>query len=341
MANLDLGNVRGPEGIQGVGIKSVTFNRTDEEGNNIYDIVLTDESKHEITAPRGPIGVTGNTGATGEQGPIGIGIKNITFKETDSNGNNIYTINLTDGGAYDITVPRGEKGEQGDPVEIDFSDYYTKTQVNTELAKKLGVDDKAKTAAVADSAAKLSTARTIGGVSFDGTGNIDLPGVNKAGNQNTTGNAGTATKLQTARTINGVSFDGTANITVADSTKIPLSGNSTKSGNLAVTGTLTSGEFTSSGNVTAYSDVRLKRDVEDIPNVLKKIMNVRVVSFKMLGQEQERYGVIAQELKEIFPELVQKDTNGMYKVNYITLNLLLIKAFQEYVRGDVNVTRNR
>jgi len=38
-------------------------------------------------------------------------------------------------------------------------------------------------------------------------------------NQNTTGNAATATKLATARTINGVSFDGTANITVADSTK--------------------------------------------------------------------------------------------------------------------------
>lgn len=38
------------------------------------------------------------------------------------------------------------------------------------------------------------------------------------------GNANTATKLKTARTINGVSFDGTANITIADSTKIPIAG---------------------------------------------------------------------------------------------------------------------
>lgn len=38
------------------------------------------------------------------------------------------------------------------------------------------------------------------------------------------GNAATATKLATARTINGVSFDGSANITVADSTKLPLAG---------------------------------------------------------------------------------------------------------------------
>ncbi|MBZ4115268.1 phage tail protein [Escherichia fergusonii] len=70
----------------------------------------------------------------------------------------------------------------------------------------------------AATATKLQTARTIGGVSFDGTANINLPGVNATGNQNTTGNAATATKLQTARTINGVSFDGSKNIelTAAD-----------------------------------------------------------------------------------------------------------------------------
>lgn len=66
----------------------------------------------------------------------------------------------------------------------------------------------------AATATKLKTARTIGGVSFDGSANINLPGVNTAGNQNTSGNAATATKLQTARTISGVAFDGTKNITL-------------------------------------------------------------------------------------------------------------------------------
>lgn len=45
----------------------------------------------------------------------------------------------------------------------------------------------------ADTATTLATARTIGGVSFDGSANIDLPGVNAEGSQNTTGNAATAT----------------------------------------------------------------------------------------------------------------------------------------------------
>ncbi|ELP1694740.1 prophage tail fiber N-terminal domain-containing protein [Escherichia coli] len=64
----------------------------------------------------------------------------------------------------------------------------------------------------AATATKLQTARSIGGVVFDGSANINLPGVNTTGNQNTTGNAATATKLQTARNINGVSFDGSKDI---------------------------------------------------------------------------------------------------------------------------------
>ena len=64
------------------------------------------------------------------------------------------------------------------------------------------------------SAATLTTARTIGGVSFDGSAKINLPGVNTSGDQDTSGNAATATALATGRTINGTSFDGTANITV-------------------------------------------------------------------------------------------------------------------------------
>lgn len=64
------------------------------------------------------------------------------------------------------------------------------------------------------SATKLATARSIGGVAFDGTADINLPGVNAAGSQSTSGNAATATKLATARTINGVAFDGTANIEI-------------------------------------------------------------------------------------------------------------------------------
>ena len=65
------------------------------------------------------------------------------------------------------------------------------------------------------------------------------------------GNANTATKLATARTINGVSFDGTANITIADSTKLPITG-----------GTMT-GDLTLKGNPTADLMAATKKYVDD------------------------------------------------------------------------------
>ena len=79
----------------------------------------------------------------------------------------------------------------------------------------------------ADTATALQNARTIGGVSFDGTANINLPGVNQTGNQDTSGNAATATALETARTIGGVSFDGSANISLPG---VNQSGNQDTSG---------------------------------------------------------------------------------------------------------------
>ena len=73
------------------------------------------------------------------------------------------------------------------------------------------------------SATVLQTSRTIGGVSFNGSSNINLPGVNQAGNQNTSGNAATATVLETARnfsisgeiTANAQSFNGSGNLTLS------------------------------------------------------------------------------------------------------------------------------
>jgi hypothetical protein len=70
----------------------------------------------------------------------------------------------------------------------------------------------------ASTATTLQTARTIGGVSFNGSANIDLPGVNTAGNQNTSGSAATLTTGRTIALTGDVtytsgSFNGSANVT--------------------------------------------------------------------------------------------------------------------------------
>ena len=77
------------------------------------------------------------------------------------------------------------------------------------------------------SAATLTTARTIGGVAFNGSTDIDLPGVNIAGTQNTTG---TAAGLTTAVNIGGVSFDGTSSISLPG---VDATGNQNTTGSAA------------------------------------------------------------------------------------------------------------
>jgi len=111
----------------------------------------------------------------------------------------------------------------------------------------------------AATATTLQTARTIGGVSFNGSANIDLPGVNTAGNQNTTGNAATATTLQTARTIGGVSFNGSANINLPG---VNAAGNQNTTGSAAsVSGTTTAALPTAAlASGTANSTTYLRGD---------------------------------------------------------------------------------
>jgi len=110
----------------------------------------------------------------------------------------------------------------------------------------------------AATATALETARTIGGVSFDGTSNINLAGVNTSGNQDTSGNAATATKLATARTIAGVSFDGSANISLNNNAITNGAGyiTSADGGNAATLDSLDSTSFLRSDTAdTASGDI--------------------------------------------------------------------------------------
>ncbi|MEW2975461.1 pyocin knob domain-containing protein [Weissella confusa] len=104
-------------------------------------------------------------------------------------------------------------------------------------------------------AGKLTTPRTIGGVLFDGTSNINLPGVNIAGNQSTSGNAATATKWQTARTValtgdvsGSVDIDGSGDVSISTTGSNlvhktgaeTIGGDKTFTGNVNVSGTISS-----------------------------------------------------------------------------------------------------
>ena len=110
------------------------------------------------------------------------------------------------------------------------------------------------------SAATLTTARTIGGVSFDGSGNINLPGVNTSGNQDTSGTAAIATTITVADESSDTSCNvlfataATGNLALKSGTNLTFNSSSgvlTATGFAgALTGNVTGNASGSSGSCT-------------------------------------------------------------------------------------------
>ena len=70
------------------------------------------------------------------------------------------------------------------------------------------------------------------------------------------------------------------------------------------------GGIATTGNVTAYSDIRLKKDVKTIENALDKVCKLRGVEYTRISNDEREIGVIAQEVKEVVPELVEIKDNS-------------------------------
>jgi len=96
----------------------------------------------------------------------------------------------------------------------------------------------------------------------------------------------------------------------------------TASGGVNITG-----DLTATGNVTAYSDLRLKSNIEVIDGALDKVKSLRGVTFDM--NDKRSTGVIAQELEVVLPEAVQDNEDGMKSVAYGNTVGLLIEAIKE------------
>ena len=96
--------------------------------------------------------------------------------------------------------------------------------------------------------------------------------------------------------------------------------------NVTFAGTINSGAITSTGDITAFSDMRIKQDIETIEGALAKVSDMRGVYFKKNNGEAGT-GVIAQEVENILPEVVK---DGEYKsVAYGNMVGILIEAIKE------------
>jgi len=97
-------------------------------------------------------------------------------------------------------------------------------------------------------------------------------------------------------------------------------------------GVSATGNFIASGNVTAYSDIKLKEDIKPIENAISKVQKLRGVTYTrndLKDTELRHAGLIAQEVELVLPEAVSETFEDIKVVNYNATIALLVEAVKE------------
>ena len=145
------------------------------------------------------------------------------------------------------------------------------------------------------------------------------------------------------RTQNNTTYSSSVLNIQGDRTTTNASYNLISAANAAGTGAFAvrdSGNAVNTNNsYGSISDRKLKENIVDATSKLEKLNQVRIVNFNRIGNEQKQLGVIAQELEQIFPsmieEVIDRDAEGndlgttTKSVKYSVFVPMLIKAVQE------------
>ena len=136
------------------------------------------------------------------------------------------------------------------------------------------------------------------------------------GQYNSSGSSATSATSFSTSAPAFVIGNGTDSSSKSDAFKVMFNGDTTVSNDLTV-----------SGDVVISSDARLKSNIVSLGSTLPKLLQIDGKSYEMKGKQ--KIGVLAQEIKEVFPELVSEDDNEMLAVNYQGLVPVLINALKE------------
>jgi hypothetical protein len=96
-------------------------------------------------------------------------------------------------------------------------------------------------------------------------------------------------------------------------------------------GITVTGAITATGDITAFSDERLKEDIRPLEDSLEKVQAIEGISFVKKNDEdkKQKIGFIAQQLKEVLPEVVHENEDGIHSVAYGNITALLVEAVKE------------
>jgi hypothetical protein len=120
--------------------------------------------------------------------------------------------------------------------------------------------------------------------------------------------------------------------------------NNVNAGNVSVTNAITttnlSATLITASDVNTTSDMALKDNVEQIENPLEIINKITGLSFNWKSDGIKSYGVSAQEVEQILPEIVRTRSDGYKGVNYLNLIAFLIEAVKELQKEVAKIKNN-
>lgn len=230
----------------------------------------------------------------------------------------------------------------------DAMDVPSRNGGNASGTWSISISGNAATATQAATAIALQTARSINGVNFNGTADITLPTVNTSGNQTISGTKTFSDSVvvdNVSITVGKASTGAGGNVrhkrddgTVQWVAGILGSAGSTNyewynsiSGAVRL-GLDTSGNLTAAGNVTAFSDERLKKDWAPVqPGFLERLTFVKRGTYTRTDTGERQAGVSAQDFKRLLPEVVPEDDRGFLSLAYGNAALVAVIELTERV----------
>ena len=138
------------------------------------------------------------------------------------------------------------------------------------------------------------------------------------GQYNSSGSSATSADSFSTSAPAFVIGNGEDDTNLSDAFKVMFNGDATVSNDLTV-----------NGDVTVSSDARLKANIVSLGATLSKLLNIDGKTYTVKKNGAQKIGLLAQDIQEVFPELVSEDKEGMLSVNYQGLIPVLINALKE------------
>lgn len=280
----------------------VTGGRIDDEnGNEQIGFITTAAAVTYVTHTNGATGVAPSISATGET-DTSLNLKSLGTGTVQANGITLVDLSSTQTLTNKTINTSAFNGTIGATTPSTIT--CTTLTVNTSVSGTGFATLFASPGAIGNTTASTGAFTTL-----SASTSIAWPGGGAA-------SSGDVTVKRVAATTTGAIYFGNGTpYLYYDGTNFQMSG----------------GSFTCTGNVTAYSDRSLKKDLEVIPSALAKVSALTGYNFTRIDSGERHTGLIAQDVQAVLPEAVM-ESEGKLSVAYGNLVGLLVEAIKELKR---------